>query len=111
MRKYVDCRDFPSESKCTVAISSDPETELIDAAVQHAIAVHGQSDTPELRAEIRKRCTSKPAGVVAKVGSARIRADSVRSPARRAGRARNPGRYRALIDATSSSRRGLSPLS
>ena len=53
MRKYIDCREFPSESKCTIAISSDSEQELIDAAVQHAGAVHKHSDTPDLRAQIR----------------------------------------------------------
>ena len=53
MRKYIDCREFPSESKCTIAISSDSEQELIDAAVQHAVAVHKHSDTPDLRAQIR----------------------------------------------------------
>ena len=53
MRKYIDCREFPSESKCTIAISSDSEQELIDAAVQHAVAVHKHSDTADLRAQIR----------------------------------------------------------
>ena len=53
MRKYIDCREFPSESKCTIAISSDSEQELIEAAVQHAVAVHKHSDTPDLRAQIR----------------------------------------------------------
>ncbi len=51
-RKYIDCRDFPSEMKCTVAIAADSEQELIDAAVQHAVAVHGHTDTPEFRKEI-----------------------------------------------------------
>ena len=48
-RLYVDCREFPSESKCTVAIAADSEKELLDAAVQHAVAVHGHTDTPEFR--------------------------------------------------------------
>jgi predicted small metal-binding protein len=54
MRKYIDCRDFPSDSKCTIAISSDTEAELINAAVQHAVAVHGHSDTAEFRSQIKK---------------------------------------------------------
>jgi predicted small metal-binding protein len=54
MRKYIDCREFPSEMKCTVAIVADSEEELINAAVQHAVAVHGEHDTPELRAEVKK---------------------------------------------------------
>ena len=49
-RQYVDCREFPSDSKCTIAISADSEKELVDAAVQHAVAVHGHQDTPEFRA-------------------------------------------------------------
>ena len=54
MRKYIDCREFPSEMKCTVAIVADSEEELINAAVQHAVAVHGEHDTPEFRSEIKK---------------------------------------------------------
>ena len=53
-RKYIDCREFPSETKCTVAISADSTEELVNAAVQHAVSVHGHSDTPEFREEIRK---------------------------------------------------------
>ena len=52
-RKYIDCREFPSEMHCSVAISADTDKELIDAAVQHAVAVHGHKDTPEFRKEIR----------------------------------------------------------
>jgi predicted small metal-binding protein len=51
-RKYIDCRVFPSEMNCTVAISADSEKELIEAAVQHAVAVHGHKDTPEFRKEL-----------------------------------------------------------
>jgi predicted small metal-binding protein len=53
MRKYVDCREIPSDSGCTVAISADSEEELLDAAVQHAVAVHQHQDTPELREMVR----------------------------------------------------------
>ena len=52
-RKYIDCREFPSESNCTIAISADSEAELIDAAAQHAAQVHGHQDSPELRAQLR----------------------------------------------------------
>jgi predicted small metal-binding protein len=48
-RQYVDCREFPSENNCTVAISADNKDELVEAAVQHAVAVHGHADTPEFR--------------------------------------------------------------
>jgi len=53
-RKYVDCRAFPSEMNCTVAIAADSEDELLEAAVQHAVAVHGHSDSPELRDQLRR---------------------------------------------------------
>jgi predicted small metal-binding protein len=52
-RKYIDCRDFPSESGCTVAISADSNDELIEAAAQHAVQVHGHQDGPELRAMLQ----------------------------------------------------------
>ncbi|SEG79689.1 DUF1059 domain-containing protein [Bosea lathyri] len=52
-RKFVDCRAFPSEMNCSVAISADSEGELLEAAVQHAVAVHGHQDTPELRGQLR----------------------------------------------------------
>ena len=53
-RKYIDCREFPSESNGTVAISADSEAELIDAAAQHAAQVHGHQDSPELRAQLKE---------------------------------------------------------
>jgi len=52
-RKYVDCRQFPGETKCTVAISADSEKELMEVAVQHAVAVHGHKDTPEFREQLK----------------------------------------------------------
>ena len=52
-RKYIDCREHPSDSKCTVAISADNEQELLDAAVQHAVAVHKHDDTPEFRQQLK----------------------------------------------------------
>jgi predicted small metal-binding protein len=52
-RKYIDCREFPSESKCSVAISADSERELLEIAIQHAVAVHGHKDTPEARNQLR----------------------------------------------------------
>ncbi len=52
-RKTIDCREFPSEKNCTIAIAADNEDELLDSAVTHAVRVHGHQDTPELRAQIR----------------------------------------------------------
>jgi len=46
MRKYVDCRDVPSEMICTVAIAADSDEELLEAAAQHAVTVHRHSDSP-----------------------------------------------------------------
>jgi predicted small metal-binding protein len=53
-RTFIDCREVPSESNCTVAISADTEDELMEAAVQHAVSVHHHQDSPELREGIRK---------------------------------------------------------
>lgn len=52
-RKYIDCREFPSDAKCSVAISADNEDELLEVAVQHAVSVHQHTDSPELRSAIR----------------------------------------------------------
>jgi len=52
-RKYIDCREFPSEAQCSVAISADNEDELLEVAVQHAVSVHKHTDSPELRSAIR----------------------------------------------------------
>ena len=52
-RMYIDCRNYPSEMNCTLAMSADSEDELLEAAVHHAVAVHGHSDTPELRSQLR----------------------------------------------------------
>jgi len=52
-RKTVDCRDFPSETRCTLRISGDEE-EVVRAATMHAVDVHGHKDTPEFRNQIRR---------------------------------------------------------
>jgi uncharacterized protein DUF1059 len=51
-RKMADCRRFPSESNCTMTLIGE-EGELIEAAVQHAVSVHGHEDTPEFREQIK----------------------------------------------------------
>ena len=53
-RKYVDCREYPSDNKCSLAISADTEKELLDVAIPHAVNAHGHKDTPELRDQVRK---------------------------------------------------------
>jgi predicted small metal-binding protein len=60
-RKYIDCREYPSEMNCTVTISADSETELLEAAVQHAVSVHHEQDTPELRDALRGLMKKMPA--------------------------------------------------
>ena len=52
-RKFIDCRNFPSDIECTVAISADDVDELVNAAAQHAVLVHNHQDSPELRQQIR----------------------------------------------------------
>ena len=52
-RKYIDCREYPSDMNCSVALSADTEDELLEAAVQHAVSVHQHTDSPELRAQLK----------------------------------------------------------
>jgi hypothetical protein len=51
-RKIIDCRWFPTEVPCDIAISGSEE-EVLNIAVQHAIKSHGHSDTPALREQLR----------------------------------------------------------
>jgi hypothetical protein len=53
-RKFIDCREFPSERNCSIAIVADTENELLEAAIQHATSVHGHQDTPEFREMLRQ---------------------------------------------------------
>ena len=48
-RYYIDCRDHPSDVKCSVAVSANTKEELIEAVVQHGKTVHGYEDTTEFR--------------------------------------------------------------
>ena len=50
-RYYVDCRTMPSESNCSLYISGERD-EVIEAASQHAISVHGHEDNEEIREKI-----------------------------------------------------------
>ena len=52
-RFHIDCREFPSEMNCTLAMVADSESELLEAAVRHAVDVHKHKDTPEFRAQIK----------------------------------------------------------
>ena len=53
MRKSIDCRDYPSDMNCSVTLAADSGEELLDIAAAHAVASHGHTDTPELRAVLR----------------------------------------------------------
>ena len=53
-RYFIDCRDHPSDVKCTVALSADSKNELLEAVVQHGAKVHGYEDTPDFRKIILK---------------------------------------------------------
>jgi len=52
VRKYVDCREFPSENNCSLKISGTEE-EVLAAASAHAVTSHGHQDGPELREMLR----------------------------------------------------------
>jgi predicted small metal-binding protein len=52
VRNYIDCREFPSESNCSLRISGT-ESEVLTTAVAHAVAKHGHTDTPEFREQLR----------------------------------------------------------
>jgi hypothetical protein len=58
-RKTADCRAFPNDVGCTLTISGEPD-ELVAAAAQHAVAVHGHANTPELREQLRGLLADEP---------------------------------------------------
>lgn len=51
VRKYIDCREFPSKETCTLSISGT-EDEVLDMAIVHAIISHGHDDPYELRKQL-----------------------------------------------------------
>jgi predicted small metal-binding protein len=64
-RKVADCREFPSESDCTLTISGE-EDEVVRAASEHAVSVHGHEDTAELREQIRGILKDEPVSAAAR---------------------------------------------
>jgi predicted small metal-binding protein len=52
-RKSLDCREYPSEKNCSLKISGTEE-EVLEAAVQHAVSVHGHENAPGLRKELQQ---------------------------------------------------------
>lgn len=61
MRMVADCRDMPSDSGCTLTIVGE-EDEVLEAAAQHAVAVHDHADGEELRTAIRANLKPDGAG-------------------------------------------------
>jgi hypothetical protein len=58
-RKYIDCRQLPSDKNCTLAISGT-EDEVLDLAIIHAIVSHGHNDPYELRKQLRPLLKDAP---------------------------------------------------
>jgi hypothetical protein len=63
-RKYIDCREMPSENNCDLAMAGS-EQHLVEAAAIHAVTVHKHEDTPELREEIRGAMKDEVPGAIA----------------------------------------------
>ena len=51
-RKFIDCREFPSDINCSVTISGS-QKEVLRVALRHAVEEHGHKDTSELRRQLR----------------------------------------------------------
>lgn len=60
-RKYLDCRDHPSVTGCSLRISGREE-EVVPVAVEHAVRVHGHTKSPALAREIRKYLKPETSG-------------------------------------------------
>jgi predicted small metal-binding protein len=58
-RKIFDCRDLPGD--CTLAIAGE-EDEVVEAQALHAVQIHGQKDSADLRELIRRSLKDAPAG-------------------------------------------------
>jgi hypothetical protein len=61
-RKWIDCRDFPDETGCTLYLSGE-EDHVSEAAAEHAVSVHGAEDTPELREWLRSHLKEEEAAL------------------------------------------------
>lgn len=63
-RKYIDCREMPSESNCDLAMAGSDE-HIVEAAAIHAVTAHRHEDTPELREQIRQSLKDEVPGALA----------------------------------------------
>jgi predicted small metal-binding protein len=52
VRKFIDCREFPSESNCSLTIAGT-EDEVLKAAAEHAVSSHGHTAGPALVNDLR----------------------------------------------------------
>ena len=59
MRKMIDCGDFPTETGCTLMMSGI-QSELLQAAAEHAVSVHLHEDSPELRTQLLSMMKDEP---------------------------------------------------
>jgi hypothetical protein len=62
-RKYVDCREMPSENNCDLAMAGSEE-HIVEAAAVHAVSAHGHEDTPELREQVRSMLKDEVPGAL-----------------------------------------------
>jgi hypothetical protein len=62
MRYVADCRKYPSESNCSLTITGERE-EVVRAASEHAVSVHGHDDNAELRSQISAMLEPEPSTV------------------------------------------------
>jgi hypothetical protein len=63
-RKYIDCREMPSENNCDLTMAGSEE-HVVEAAAIHAVSAHQHDDTPELRDEIRGALKDEVPGALA----------------------------------------------
>lgn len=68
-RKMIDCRDYPSQSNCSLVLIGEEE-EVVQAGVEHSASVHGHADSPELRDRIRKGLKDEPGELARKAPQA-----------------------------------------
>lgn len=60
-RKYIDCRERPSQSNCSLTMAVDADQQPLGAAAQHAVSVHQHQDSEELRNELRRHFRAQTA--------------------------------------------------
>jgi hypothetical protein len=61
MRKVADCREMPNDVGCTLMIAGE-EDEVVRAAAEHGVSVHGEVDSFEYRASIRRSLKDEEPG-------------------------------------------------